>query len=159
MKTKVYSVERRRLNGLVACALLTITVVLVIRVGCDCLPVRLGPIVDGALVVNDPDGVLGAWRLADSLDASELESIDVRSDDRTVDLTFMGGNRISRLAGLVYVVPATDRIMIGIYGGYHRGSAWKGHTLEGVFYRLTLRLDQPVAGRPIESVEPLSAPY
>ena len=155
---KVDQIGKTRIGRLVVLGLVGISIATAYALSCDC-PISTEPIARGALVVEDPESAVSSWRLGRELNAEELNTVKVREDDRTVDISFLGGNREAWLVAMIAVSETRERVVIGIYGGYHRQPDGVFYTTEGVGYRLTLRLDNAVAGREISSVERLSSPF
>ena len=110
-------------------------------------------------MIADPDSAIGSWRVGRELNAVELNAVKLRDDDRTLEITFLGGNRGAWLVGMIGVSETSERVVLGIYGGYHRPPDGVVYTTEGVGYRLTLKLDNPVSGRQITPVERLRSPF
>lgn len=123
------------------------------------------PVIRGGVVEEDPKGILRPGRVsADRTHAVEVQSVKVARGGQSVAVKFMGGNSNCWSVDQVVFRFETARILLGIYGGYHAPPGTTGGkyrvscTLEGLFYELTFRLDERVAGRPIEPVEYLSKP-
>lgn len=155
---RVDQIGRTRTGRLVVLALVGTGLASAFAFTCDC-PIRPRPLVRGTVVIADPDSGLSSWRIGRELHAVEFNAIKLRDDDRTLDVTFLGGNRGAWLVAMVAVSETSERVVIGIYGGYHRPPDGVFYTTEGLDYRLTLKLDNPVSGRDITPVERLSSPF
>jgi len=155
---KVDEIGRTRLGRVIAVGLVVIGIATAYAATCDC-EIRAEPIFRGVSVVADPDKAIAAWRLASELNASDITSVSIGEDDRTLDIAFEGGNRAAWLVAMIGVSESPDRIVLGIYGGFHRLPRGTFYTLEGVLYRVTVRLAHLVAGRDITYVERLSSPF
>lgn len=110
-------------------------------------------ITEGVTLLADPAGIVRPGMPVEPLRAVEVQEILLGADGRQVKVRILGGNRTCWSVGRLRITYEDETVLIGIYAGYNKLPEGTVCTAEGVFYELSLRLDEAADGRKVESVK------
>ena len=131
-------------------ALVFVCSLTLVLTACDPKPPARDP-ARGAAIIEDPAGVIRPEQERESTAAVKITSAEAERDDRTLRVTFAGGDPSCWSVERVRVLYQPDRIDLSILGGRDKLPPDTFCPSVLVTHHLVLRLEHAVSGRPIDS--------